>query len=83
MKSVEGESPKESKTELDLAEIHDFLYVDKAKVSALYAQLFPQGLLTTVKTTALETTNDENNLGTDIKIIKADTKTMEGTAEGD
>jgi hypothetical protein len=35
------------------ADIYDFLYVDRARVSALYAQLFPQGILTTVKTSGL------------------------------
>jgi hypothetical protein len=31
--------------EPELAEIYDFLYVDRARVPALYAQLFPQGVL--------------------------------------
>ena len=64
------------------AEIYDFLYVDRARVSALYAQLFPQGLLTTVKTSAVKGFSDDSNLGTDIKVIKAETKSSESGSEG-
>ncbi len=54
MKSKDGESRSLLPLEPDSAEngVLDFLYVDKARVSALYAQLFPQGTLTAVKTTS-------------------------------
>lgn len=81
MKSEKEESPKQLPTALGSAEIYDFLYVDRARISALYAQLFPQGLLTTVKTTAQQSFSDTQNLGSDIKVIKAETKSVEGGLE--
>jgi hypothetical protein len=63
-------------------EIYDFLYADRARISALYAQLFPQGTLTGVKTTAQENFSDEKDVGTDVKIIKAGAKTTSGGTEG-
>src|ERR1039458_8401086 len=81
MKSEKEESPKQLPTALGSAEIYDFLYVDRARISALYAQLFPQGLLTTVKTTAQQSFSDVQNLGSDIKIIKAETESAEGGSE--
>ena len=75
MKSANGESPKKLLTGPGSAEIYDFLYVDRARISALYAQLFPQGILTNVKTTAQTTFSDDSNIGTDVKVIKAETKT--------
>jgi hypothetical protein len=35
MKSESGESPKQLPTGTDSAEIYDFLYVDRARISAL------------------------------------------------
>ena len=81
MKNVVGGSLKKSLTGPDSAEIHDFLYVDRARISALYAQLFPQGVLTNVRTTAQQDFSDEGNLGTDIKVFKAETKTKDGGSE--
>ena len=52
MKSESGESLRQLQTEPGSAEVYDFLYVDRARISALYAQLFPQGVLTSVRTTA-------------------------------
>ena len=54
MKTASEESRLRWLPVLDSAEdeIFDFLYVDRARVSALYAQLFPQGVLTGVKTSA-------------------------------
>jgi hypothetical protein len=53
MKSENEESRRISPAAPESADIYDFLYVDRARVSALYAQLFPQGILTTVKTSGL------------------------------
>lgn len=64
------------------AEIFDFLYVDRARVSALYAQLFPQGILTNVKTIVSQTFSDDKNIGSDLKVIKAETKSSESGSEG-
>jgi hypothetical protein len=82
MKNERDESPKQLPTELGSAEIYDFIYVDRARVSVLYAQLFPQGLLTTVKTTAQQSFSDTRNLGSDIKVIKAGAESVEGGLEG-
>jgi hypothetical protein len=82
MKRENGESHKQLPAEPDSAEIYDFLYVDRARISALYAQLFPQGILTTVKTTAQQSFSDEGNVGTDVKVFKAENKTAEGGLEG-
>jgi hypothetical protein len=85
MRSENGESPKLSPAVLESAEIagiYDFLYVDRARISALYAQLFPQGILTGVKTTAQQSFSADQNIGTDIKLLKADTKSTEGGSEG-
>ncbi|MGO9168389.1 MAG: hypothetical protein ACLP56_16105, partial [Candidatus Sulfotelmatobacter sp.] len=65
-----------------LAEIYDFIYVDKSRVSVLYAQLFPQGVITNVKTTSQQSFSDTQNLGSDIKIVKAETGSVEGGIEG-
>jgi hypothetical protein len=46
MKSESGGSPRQLQTGPESAGIYDFLYVDRARISALYAQLFPQGVLT-------------------------------------
>jgi hypothetical protein len=82
MKSENAESPKILPAVPESAEIYDFLYVDRARVSALYAQLFPQGILTNVKTTALQSFSDDSNIGSDIKILKAETKSSESGSEG-
>jgi len=82
MKSESAESPRISPAVPESAEIYDFLYVDRSRVSALYAQLFPQGILTNVKTTALQSFSDDSNIGSDIKIIKAETKSSESGSEG-
>jgi hypothetical protein len=44
--------------------------------------LFSQGILTSVTTTAQQSFSDEDNVGADVKIFKAETKTMEGGSEG-
>lgn len=62
--------------------LYDFLYVDRAKVSALYAQLFPEGILTNVKKTAQQSFSNDNNIGSDIKVFKAEAKSSEGGQEG-
>jgi hypothetical protein len=41
-----------------------------------------RGFITNVKTTALTSFSDDSNLGTDIKIIKAETKSSESGSEG-
>jgi hypothetical protein len=82
MKNEKEESPKQLPTELGSAEIYDFIYVDRARVSLLYTQLFPQGILTTVKTTSQQSFSDVKNLGTDIKVIKAEAQSAEGGVEG-
>lgn len=82
MNSEREESQRRLPTGLASAEIYDFLYVDRPRISALYAQLFPQGVLTTVKTTAQQTFSDARNLGSDLKVIKAETKSTEGGSEG-
>jgi hypothetical protein len=82
MKNESGESQKQLRMGPESAEIYDFLYVDRVRISALYAQLFPQGILTSVKTTAQESFSDDRNVGTDVKIIKAEAKTTEGGSQG-
>jgi hypothetical protein len=82
MKSESGESPKQLPMVQGSAEVYDFLYVDRTRISALYAQLFPQGLLTGLKTTAQQTFSDEGGVGSDIKILKVENKTTEGGSEG-
>jgi GNAT superfamily N-acetyltransferase len=82
MKSESGESPKQLLTEPDSAGISDFLYVDRARISALYAQLFPQGTLTSVKTTSQHGYSDDKNVGTDVKVFKAEAKSVESGSEG-
>ncbi|HYL73277.1 MAG TPA: hypothetical protein VEU96_03680 [Bryobacteraceae bacterium] len=76
MKSKDDESTTQLPTVPDSAEdaVHDFLYVDRVRVSALYAQLFPQGTLTSVKTTSQTGFSDDKNVGSDLKIIKAESK---------
>jgi hypothetical protein len=56
--------------------------IDRARVSSLYAQLFPQGILTSVKTTAQQHFSDESDVGSDIKVLKAESKSTEGGLEG-
>jgi hypothetical protein len=58
MKSESEKSHRQLPTAQELAEIYDFIYVDKSRVSVLYAQLFPQGVITTVKTTAQQSFSD-------------------------
>jgi hypothetical protein len=82
MKSAGGESPKQLRMGPESAEIYDFLYVDRARVSALYAQLFPQGLITSVKTISQQNFSDDSNVGTDVKVFKAESKSTEGGSEG-
>jgi hypothetical protein len=85
MKNASGESPKPLLTgpeSAETAEVYDFLYVDRARISALYAQLFPQGILTSVKTTAQQSFSDDTNVGTDVKILKAEAKSTDGGSEG-
>src|SRR5690348_13770962 len=81
MKSENDGSPKPSPVALDSAAIYDFLYVDKPRVSGLYAQLFPQGILTSVKTNAQQTFSDDSDIGTDVKVFSAKTKSTEGGSE--
>lgn len=61
----------------DSAEIYDFLYVDRSCISALYAQLFPEGVLTSVKKSAQQNFVDEKNVGTGVKVLKFETKSAE------
>lgn len=84
MKNVEGESPRLLPAAPGLAEndVYDFLYVDRSRISALYAQLFPQGTLTSVKTTSQQGFTDDHNVGSDLKIIKAEVKSADSGSEG-
>jgi hypothetical protein len=82
MKPESAESRKRLPTEQRSAEVYDFLYVDRSRISALYAQLFPQGVLSSVKTTAQQTFSDDSNIGTDVKVLKAESKSTEGGSEG-
>jgi len=82
MKSESGASRMLLQTGPGSAGIYDFLYVDRARISALYAQLFPQGILTSVKTTAQQSFSDDSNVGTDVKILKAEAKSTEDGSEG-
>jgi hypothetical protein len=82
MRSASGGSHKKLPMAAGSAEIYDFLYVDRARISSLYAQLFPQGILTNVKTTALQNFSDETDVGSDIKVLKAESKSTEGGSEG-
>jgi hypothetical protein len=82
MKSGSGESPNRLHLAPESAEVADFLYVDRARVSALYAQLFPEGILTSVKTTKQQSFSDDSNFGSDIKILKAEAKSTEAGSEG-
>ena len=82
MKNESAESRRKLPMAAGSAEIYDFLYVDRARISALYAQLFPQGVLSTVKTTALQSFSDEGEIGSDVKIIKAEAKSTESGSEG-
>jgi hypothetical protein len=63
-------------------EIYDFLYVDRGRVSALYAQLFPEGLLTNVRTSKGTSFSDDRNIGSDIKVLKAESKSSAAGHEG-
>lgn len=63
------------------AAIYDFLYVDRARISAYYAQLFPQGILTSLKTVKQQSFSDESDFGTDVKILKAESKSAESGSE--
>lgn len=81
MKNGSGESPKPSQTAQGSAAIFDFLYVDRARVSALYAQLFPQGVLTAVKTNSQQSFSEDFHAGSDIKIFKAESRSVDGGAE--
>jgi hypothetical protein len=68
--------------EPDSAGIYDFLYADRARISALYAQFFPSGVLTGVKTTAQTSSLDEREFGTDVKVLKTGMKTTGTGSEG-
>lgn len=48
----------------------------------MYAQLFPQGTLTSVKTTAQQGFANDSNIGSDIKLFKAEAKTGKSGFEG-
>lgn len=78
MKNESAESRNRLPTVRESADVYDFLYVDRARISALYAQLFPQGILTSVKTTAQQNFSDEDDIGTDVRVFKAGTKSSEG-----
>jgi len=62
--------------------LYDFLYIDRERISSLYAQLFPQGTLTSVKTTAQHGFADDQSLGSDLKVIKGETKATDTGSEG-
>lgn len=76
--------PKPLPVALGLAEnaICDCLYVDRGRISSLYAQLFLQGTLTSVKTTAQDSFADDKNLGSDIKVFKVEAKSTNSGSEG-
>lgn len=86
MNSGEKESQTQLPAELESAEqegLYDFLYIDKARVSALYAQLFPQGTITTVKTTDQAGSADDSGVSGSIpQIFKAETKILTSASEG-
>lgn len=83
-KSKEGESAKLSAGAQDVANdaVYDFLYVDRVRVSALYSQLFPEGTLTSIRTTAQKSFTDDQNIGTDIKVLKAEARSIDFGSEG-
>jgi len=84
-KSDVEESPMQFPTAQNSAEtdaIYDFLYVDRAKISALYAQIVPHGVLTSLKTSAQTNFSSESDIGGDIKVFKAGTKVTDGGSEG-
>jgi|HubBroStandDraft_1064217.scaffolds.fasta_scaffold16844_3 hypothetical protein len=62
--------------------LYDFLYIDRERISSLYAQLFPQGTLTSVKTTAQHGSSDDQSLGSDLKVIKGETKATDTESTG-
>src|SRR5690348_4339328 len=81
MNSEERGSQTQLPAELESAQhddgLYDFLYVDKARVSALYAQLFPQGTITTVKTTDQESSTGDSGVSGGIpQVFKAETKIL-------
>jgi hypothetical protein len=84
MKNKDAVSLKRFRTEQDSAKtaLYDFLYIDRKRISSLYAQLFPQGTLTSVKTTAQHSFSDDQTIGSDLKIIKGETKATSTGAEG-
>jgi hypothetical protein len=82
MKSENAGSRRISPAGPESVEIYDFLYVDRARVSSLYAQLFPQGIITNIKTTATQAFSDDRNVGSDIKVLKAESKSSESGSEG-
>lgn len=61
MKNKDAVLLKPLPTEQDSAKtvLYDFLYVDRERISSLYAQLFPQGTLTSVRTTAQHGFSDD------------------------
>jgi hypothetical protein len=46
----------------------------------LYAQPFPQSILTSATTTAQQSLSDDSNIGTDVKIVRAEAKSTESDA---
>ena len=83
MKSKGAESPIPLPMAQDSADdaVYDFLYV-RIRISTLYAQLYPQGTLTSVKTTAQTGFSEDHNVGSDLKILKADIKSGDTGSEG-
>ena len=84
MKSKDNELQNLSPSEADSVEndVHDFLCVDRPRVSALYAQLFPEGTLTGVKTTSQQGSVGDTTVGSDIKVVKAEAKSSTSASEG-
>ena len=82
IKNGESASSEISQLAPDSAAIIDFLYVDRDRISSLYAQLFPQGVLSSVKTNSQFVTSDDKNIGSDVKIFKAESKSTETETSG-
>ncbi|MCE0845998.1 hypothetical protein LVQ79_10620 [Buttiauxella sp. A2-C1_F] len=62
--------------------LFDYFYVDKERVSALTAQLFPSGVLNTVKQTSLESENDLKEMKAGLPLVGARMNASEAWSRG-
>ncbi len=84
MKSRDAALLKPLPTGQDSAEtaLIDFLYIDRERISSLYAQLFPEGTFASIRTTAQHGFSDDLSLGSDLKVIRGETKATDTGSEG-